>query len=371
MANFINFIILFGVVQGFVLSLVLFFSNNNRQVGKHFLSILLLILVYNGLETLNWSAGWNSALFVVYTYTLIFGIGPSIYFYVKSFSQPQQIAFKQVYPHYLPVLIQFLLRSFLLLHWVLADNQALTIWLDGWHARFVEPLSVIFAGIYISLSFLEYQRWKAQNDLLTLEKSLIIKWLNVFFKFMFLLLLLWTLSLFANYFLPELPYFSYYYPTEILLVILIYWIGFTGYHQIYIIQITTPKPESLILNDFSENEIQAYIASLKNAMEKEKLYLDNELTVNKLANYLKINAKTISAILNQQLHKGFNEFVNEYRVEEVKKQLLSPDNQHLTITGIALEAGFNSQATFQRVFKNLVGMTPSEYLAQNQALKQA
>jgi AraC-like DNA-binding protein len=45
--------------------------------------------------------------------------------------------------------------------------------------------------------------------------------------------------------------------------------------------------------------------------------------------------------------------------------MLNPDNQHLTIAGIAYEAGFNSQATFQRVFKNSVGISPSEYLLKN------
>lgn len=365
MLNIINFIIPFGMVQGFILSLILFFSKKHIQKGKHFLGIFILILVYNGLETLNWSVGWNSPLFAVYTFTLIFGIGPSVYFYIKSFSQPNQIGFRKVYLHYLPILIQFLLRSILLLHWLLTDNQALTLWIDGWYAAISEPLSVVFTGVYVRWSLLEYRQLKLQNDKSNIHNTLIISWLNIFLKFMLVLLSMWAFSIFANYFLPEFPYFSYYYPTEVLLVILIYWIGFTGYHQIYIVQVTTPKSDSSFLNDFSEMEIQHYITALKNVMTNEKIYLDNELTVSKLAYNLKISSKTISAILNQQLHKGFNEFVNEYRVEEVKIQMLNPDNQHLTISGIALEAGFNSQATFQRVFKNLVGMTPSEYLAKN------
>ena len=67
--------------------------------------------------------------------------------------------------------------------------------------------------------------------------------------------------------------------------------------------------------------------------------------------------------MNQYENKGFNEFVNTYRIEEVKKYLLQNDFSNLTISGMALEAGFNSQATFQRVFKKLEGMTPTEFLA--------
>jgi AraC-like DNA-binding protein len=63
------------------------------------------------------------------------------------------------------------------------------------------------------------------------------------------------------------------------------------------------------------------------------------------------------------LNKSFNEFINEYRIEEVKKRLLEKGNEHLTIAGLALECGFNSQATFQRSFKNATGVSPKEYLS--------
>jgi AraC-like DNA-binding protein len=55
--------------------------------------------------------------------------------------------------------------------------------------------------------------------------------------------------------------------------------------------------------------------------------------------------------------------VNAYRIEEVKERLLAPGHQHLTITGIALGCGFNSQATFQRAFKNSTGVSPKEFIS--------
>jgi AraC-like DNA-binding protein len=68
-------------------------------------------------------------------------------------------------------------------------------------------------------------------------------------------------------------------------------------------------------------------------------------------------------VVNQSTGKTWNEFINEYRVQKVKEQLLRKENEHLTLTGIALECGFNSQATFQRAFKQCTGMSPSEYIA--------
>jgi len=71
--------------------------------------------------------------------------------------------------------------------------------------------------------------------------------------------------------------------------------------------------------------------------------------------------KIISAVLNQHLQKSFNEFVNQYRVNEFKEKIQSPQTNNLTIAGIALECGFNSQATFQRTFKEITGKSPSEF----------
>ena len=361
----INFIILFGMLQGLILSFILFFSKKNRQKpGNYFLGIFLLILIYNGLETVNWSAGWNSFFFSFYIFTLIFGVGPSLYLYVQSFINPHKINLKNVLKHYEPVFIQFILRSALIIHWFLGKNHKLTLWLDYWHSTFSEPLSVIWASIYIGISWKEFRKYKqtlTDENSLNEEKKYLLKWTKQFLIFISMIVFMWALSLLAFYFIAKPP-FSFYYPTEIALVFLIYWIGFTGYHQMYIVQIQSPKSEPTLLNDFSESEIEQFVQILKKSMGKEKLYLDNQLNVSKLANHLNINPKIISSVLNQQLNKGFNEFINEYRVEEVKNQLLNKENQHLTISAIALEAGFNSQATFQRVFKNVVGMTPKDFL---------
>jgi AraC-like DNA-binding protein len=96
-------------------------------------------------------------------------------------------------------------------------------------------------------------------------------------------------------------------------------------------------------------------------MESDALYLKPELSLNLLAQYTGIPSKTISAVLNQHLNTSFNEFVNEYRVRAFKQKLCTDAVKHLTIAGIAAECGFSSQATFQRSFKQLTGLSPSEF----------
>jgi len=96
-------------------------------------------------------------------------------------------------------------------------------------------------------------------------------------------------------------------------------------------------------------------------MQEDQLFLNPGLSLTILSQHSGIPQKTISAVLNQHLHKSFNEFINEYRVAAFKERIQKRESNQLTIAGIGLECGFNSQATFQRTFKEITGMSPSEF----------
>ncbi len=96
-------------------------------------------------------------------------------------------------------------------------------------------------------------------------------------------------------------------------------------------------------------------------MQQEKLFTDAELTLNNLAGRLQLSPHQLSQVINQHYRKNFFEFVNTYRVEEVIGMLKSGAVQHSTLLGLALDAGFNSKASFNRYFKKHTGKTPSEY----------
>jgi AraC-like DNA-binding protein len=72
----------------------------------------------------------------------------------------------------------------------------------------------------------------------------------------------------------------------------------------------------------------------------------------------------LSAVINQEYGMNFSDFINRYRVEYIKQKLSQPEWRHLTLEGIALEAGFTNRITFFRAFTKLTGITPSEYIAQ-------
>jgi len=101
---------------------------------------------------------------------------------------------------------------------------------------------------------------------------------------------------------------------------------------------------------------------LKNLMEKEKPYLDPKLSLNRLAEISKLPTAKLSQVINSSSKQNFFEFVNSYRVDEVKERLHIADLNTYSILGIAEECGFNSKASFNRIFKKHTAMTPSQFI---------
>lgn len=104
---------------------------------------------------------------------------------------------------------------------------------------------------------------------------------------------------------------------------------------------------------------------LMHVMEENKPYLDQDLTILKLAKDLQTNTKYLSFVINSEFNQNFINFINEYRVEEVKLGLVL-ENQNLTIEALAQEAGFKSKSSFNAAFKKSTGMTPSAYMKMKQ-----
>lgn len=108
-------------------------------------------------------------------------------------------------------------------------------------------------------------------------------------------------------------------------------------------------------------EKENLINRLTDFMDTEKPFMCDELTLNDLANRLEILPNNLSQLINEGFNKNFYEFVNEYRVNEVKKMLADPKYTHYSLLGIAFECGFSSKSTFNSVFKKFTRKTPSEY----------
>ena len=110
-----------------------------------------------------------------------------------------------------------------------------------------------------------------------------------------------------------------------------------------------------------DSDAEKYLGRLLKHMETKKPFLDVDLTIQDVAESLSIPRHYLTQVINEKLNKNFYQFINEYRVEEVKILLADKDYQKYTMTAIAFEAGFNSKSSFNSAFKEITGMTPSEY----------
>ena len=95
-------------------------------------------------------------------------------------------------------------------------------------------------------------------------------------------------------------------------------------------------------------------------MADERPYLEPELTLAELAQRLRTNPSVLSKVINAGCGQNFNDFVNTYRVAEARRLLQDPARAHYSLVGVALESGFHSKSTFNRVFKKLSGQVPGE-----------
>jgi AraC-like DNA-binding protein len=125
------------------------------------------------------------------------------------------------------------------------------------------------------------------------------------------------------------------------------------------------KTEKYEKSGLDKEKASMYMDLLMRNMEEKKPYINPDLTLGQLAEMLSMSPHNLSEVLNTHLHQNFFDFINKFRVEMVKKDLVDPEKKNLKLFSIALDAGFNSKSSFNSIFKKLTGQTPSEYKKNN------
>jgi AraC-like DNA-binding protein len=113
----------------------------------------------------------------------------------------------------------------------------------------------------------------------------------------------------------------------------------------------------------TEAEANQYVDKLNNFMVSAKPYLNPNLTLLQLAAELEISTHYLSQIINEKFTLNFFDYINQFRVEEVKAKINDPKFENYSLLGIALDCGFNSKSAFNRIFKKFTNLTPSQYKA--------
>jgi len=363
--DFLNIIVLLGFIQGVITSMLLFRLKINRNANNLLAWIILLIslacLNIYILETVENTSTLFNFLEALIPLVIIMPIGPLIYFYVKAILNPEFKLSKSNRPHFYSTLLDFIPNIIIIIFLVggflglISSNNNVT-WINfiDTYNHYIDIPRWISLVIYLWLTFKiisEHENHK-KNEIFTIWAKRFTVGFTIFSIIWMLHLIPYSIPSLSNRLLGSVGWYPIYIP----LIILVYWLGING----YIISFKTYK-KGLKVSTINDKTIQSTISTLESLMQEKKLYLNPSLKLSDIVKETEIPQKTISAVLNQHVDKSFNDYINTYRVEAFKSRLLEENLNNLTITGIAFECGFNSQATFQRVFKANTNQSPSAF----------
>ena len=106
-------------------------------------------------------------------------------------------------------------------------------------------------------------------------------------------------------------------------------------------------------------DIDYIMARIKTLLEDEKIFRDEDLSVNSMARELGIEPYQLSIVINDNFNKNFKNLINEYRIMEAKKILLA--DMKRTITSVAYAVGFNSTTVFYEWFRRHTSVSPKKF----------
>jgi len=293
--------------------------------------------------------------------------GALVFFYTKAQTQPKMRFTRRDWIHFLPLVLQVIFSVFVRMQNLYWDGTKESLSWLGYYGYVVwmnnSTIYIIASGLII------FYAYKSRKLLSSISEKLVISdtklvWIQrivtsflIYFSLVLLVLLL-DLVIFRLFKGQGYFYFTrfYYYPFFIGIAIITYWIGLEGFAR-------RNDPELSVKSIPKNVDIQKLISiskDLKHAMESDKLFTNQDLSLSILAEKLAMKPYLISKSLSEVLDKRFNDFVNEYRVDEFRSLLQDPKNSNFTLLSIAMDAGFNSKSSFHRAVKKHLGISPSE-----------
>ena len=278
---------------------------------------------------------------------------PFFYLYVKS--SIQELNTKETLILLIPGLLEFIFMSVM---FCLPESYTTNFRMAN-STFFISVYGVtlpIFAIILLSLSVhrIFIYRKKYLNFFSNTQK-VNLKWLRytswlLILSYSFQLL---TLFSFLNYETRDLIFLL----DSVLSLVFLYWITLYGIKQSHIpaeFQIFERSKVSTLSNEGDFTKI-------KEVLITTKAFKNPNLTVVELAESVDLHPKKVSSAINTFSTKNFNQFINQYRIEEAKKLLLDPAYNTITIEALAKESGFNSKSVFNTLFKAETGQTPTSF----------
>lgn len=352
-----------GALQGIIYSILLWKNKDGNHPANRFLALILLFFSYRlSVEIIKlFGAGYYDVFYHLFLeYNWIYG--PLIYFFVKAYVTPDyKFSLKTNWIHLVPVIIEFLFSNFIKTQSFYWDGTRESLsWLGYWgYVVWMHyPTQYLVSAAIVLLYAIKSEKLLTLTDFKTY--SIIrdrLAWIRQFLWILKGYAILVILVVCIDYFFFDYAFNrSYHYIIFIGMAIITYGLGLVGFNK----RNTEIFQFKVILDDAETLQLKVISEKLKAVMAEEKLFKKPDLNLKELANAIGEKSYLVSKSLKFILNTKFNDFVNSYRINELKQLLNEPKNNQYTLLALAFDVGFNSKASFNRAVKKLTGKAPSD-----------
>ncbi len=381
--DLLGMIYIFGALQGFLLSILLFIKHRHSRANQILAWLILLYSVFviriYLFEQQAWSLEHPYLLMIFDGLPLLFA--PLHLMYVGLLTDTHRSFAKPNWMHFIPFLLY---RLYYLQVFIIPKEELLKIFLQLDEGVviphiYISTMIISLLGLfYMAIALITFREYtcKIKFTFSSIER-INLPWLRFF---TLLAAAVWLVASIENvYILLNKNVELLTAGVPFLTSVYIYAIGYIGmfkteiFTQSSIIEnihdaqyfsqkITlSSKEQKYRKSGLTREKADDSLQIIKKAMEDEKMFTDSEITLSDFSRKVGIPSHHISEVINTRLNQNFFDFVNYYRIEKVKEDLLDASKSHLTILGIAMDAGFNSKSGFNAIFKRMTGQTPSEF----------
>jgi AraC-like DNA-binding protein len=296
-------------------------------------------------------------------------IQPLLYLFIRSTVNPDYRFRKRDVYHFVPCLLFFVHALIVYVNTlsteIITEKETIAaVFHYNPLKQWEDYLSVISAWVYCCWAYIELKQYRLwlQNNVGDLTYPNYTWLRNILVIFVILIFNL-SINIAADTFGFGRNHFFHWQFFYLVMAGCIYYMGIEGYRS--------PSLPNNIVKKKVEGEARPFVlkenlTTIKDkiiaALIVDKVYTDPEISLNKLSEKLEVTPGLVSLTINTLFKRNFRNLINEYRLEEVKKRLIDPRANHLSILGIALECGFNSEASFYRIFKRATGKSPREFM---------
>ena len=349
---------------GLTFALLLWFTKNANRSANRYLALALAVVA----SYITWILGVDVHLETYVPYWSLLplqfslALGPLIFFYVLKVARSEFKFQRRHLLHFLPLLLQLAAHLLEVKQGIKTGTATYNTPIFQQLNPVLQLLTFVSATIYLHKSYRLIEQYYQTLKFNGVDRyRLELRWLHRLLTGFGILWALWIPFTAADYF-----YYHHhldihaYYPVYFLLAVMIIWMSVRAFLRPLA---SLPTDSAPVLKPLLPADLKQKGTWLKNAVRDNCYYQDPELSLGSLADKLGIHTHELSKIINTVLKKSFNDFINEYRVKDVIWKMQDAAYDHITLLGIAYEAGFNSKATFNRIFKQMTGESPVEYKA--------